>query len=103
MIKWLCFSLGIGFLNYFGEGPAKKIAFSKGCQVSKKFQKYPGWNGIVEPFLIRQFAILFGVSNAFLQGMLSDNLNVEKDKEILKQSLEQQLKDDKWESPKNKQ
>ena len=101
MLKWLCISLGIGILNVIGESPAKRFAFRKGYRLSQHFQKYPGWNSVVEPLLIRQFAIIFGVSNSFIQGMLSDNENVQKDQELLKQSVMEQFEDHETSREKN--
>ena len=94
MLKWICITLGIGFLNVIGESSAKRFAFKKGYSLSQYFQKYPGWNKIVEPLIIRQFGIIFGVSNSFIQGMLSDNDDVKKDQELLKEIIVKQLHHD---------
>ena len=61
-----------------------KILYAKHIKASLKYMKmhtfsyilrepYPAWDLYVEPFIIRQFAILFTIGNSFIKGMTSDN------------------------------
>ena len=80
-----------GFLNIFDRERIKDRAFLKGYNLSQRFKTYKGWDEIVEPMLIRQFAFLFGVSNSFIKGLISDNepdKNLDDSLEQLKESID---------------
>lgn len=81
--------LGIGlgwiYISSFDKIDAKKSAYNKGYMLSQKFKKYPSWDRYMEPFIINQFAFLFGVSNAFIKGLISDN----EPNPFIKESLEE--------------
>jgi len=66
-----------------------KYMFTSGYNLSQKFKRYSVWDNYVEPFLIKQFAILFSGGNSFIKGMISDNEN---NKDIT--NSVQQLKND---------
>lgn len=65
--------LGWNYINYLDKDQTKKTAFNKGHDLSQKFKKYKAWDIYVEPFIINQFSFLFGVSNSFIEGLISDN------------------------------
>ena len=69
--------------------------YNKGLTLSQKFKKYYYWDAYVEPFAIRQFAILFTAGNAFIKGMIADNEDKTKvalDMEQFKKDIEEELK-----------
>ena len=89
--KWIFLGFSWGLLNIFDRENVKKIAYSKGYNLSQTFKKFKGWDEIVEPAIILQFAFLFGVSNAFIKGLISDNKpdkNIDDSIEKLKESVE---------------
>ena len=65
--------LGWNYIDHLDKDKTKKIAFNKGYELSQKFKKYKAWDIYVEPFVINQFSFLFGVSNSFIKGLISDN------------------------------
>lgn len=85
VLKWLVLSAGWGCLNLFNKDRVKIAAYTKGRNLSQRFKKYKSWDTFMEPLIIRQFSFLFGVSNSFIKGLVSDN---KPDKNIEK-SLEQ--------------
>lgn len=86
VFKWFILSVGWGCLNLFNKDKVKLSAYVKGRNLSQRFKNYKSWDTIVEPLIIRQFSFLFGVSNAFIKGLISDNKpdrNIEKSLEEL--------------------
>lgn len=63
------------YLGTFDQKYVKKKCYDKGLEVSQKFKLFPVWDGYVEPFIIRQFAVLFTAGNSFIKGMISDNVD----------------------------
>ena len=61
----------------------RKSFFNKGRFVSQKFKKYPAWDNYVEPFVVNQFSILFTASHCFIEGLVSDNDNLDEIKKDL--------------------
>src|SRR5271169_3540757 len=61
------------YIGTHDKNVTRTIMFNKGLIMSQKFKKYPAWDNFVEPFMIRQFSILFSAGNAFIKGMVSDN------------------------------
>lgn len=59
-------------------------AFNKGVSISQKFKKYPAWDAIAEPLIMKQFSTFFTVGNSFISGLISDNSN----KDQLQKDLE---------------
>lgn len=91
VLRWIIFGISWGVLNIFDKERVKKIAYSKGYNLSQRFKRYKGWDEIMEPIIIRQFAFLFGVSNSFIKGLVSDNKpdkNIENSLEQLSNSLD---------------
>ena len=94
ILRWLIFGFSWGVLNAFDKNKVKKIAYNKGYNLSQRFKKYKTWDNIVEPIIIKQFAFLFGVSNAFIKGLISDNKpdkNLEKSLENFQESVDKDL------------
>ena len=60
-------------LYRFDDEKYKLQAYNKGRDLTMKYGHYSGWNSVLEPFIIRQFGLLFGIGNAFLRGLVSDN------------------------------
>ena len=89
VLKWLILTAGWGCLNLFNKDKVKASAYIKGRNLSQRFKNYKSWDTIVEPLIIRQFSFLFGVSNSFIKGLISDN---KPDKNIDK-SLEELTKE----------
>ena len=73
LLRILAFSLTWTLLNIFDKERIKDIAYYKGYRLSQRFKIYKGWDEILEPMIIRQFAFLFGVANSFIKGLISDN------------------------------
>lgn len=73
--KYVYIGLGIGwyYMSNIDRAHAKKISFEKGHKLSQRFKKYPSWDKYMEPFMVNQFAFLFGVGNSFIKGLISDN------------------------------
>lgn len=69
--------VGIGtgwyLISNLDKTNTKKIAYDKGYNLSQKFKKYPSWDKYMEPFIINQFSFIFGVTNSFIKGLISDN------------------------------
>ena len=89
--KFVIFGTSWGMLNLFDKDVVKKKAFEKGQNLSFRFKKYKTWDEVAEPIIIRQFAFLFGVSNSFIKGLISDNepdKNIDKSLEELCESCE---------------
>lgn len=51
----------------------RKVAYEKGRNISGKYNKYGFWDNLVEPFIIKQFGLFFGIGHSFIKGMISDN------------------------------
>ena len=67
---------GASIWYYIGTRDKRQLKilwYNKGLNVSQKFKQYPAWDLYAEPFIIRQFAILFTIGNSFIKGMTSDN------------------------------
>ncbi len=78
--------LAWSYIDNFDTDKYKKKAFDKGLALSQKFKKYDAWDKYMEPLIVRQFAFLFGVSNSFIKGLLSDN---KQDNPIIDETLEE--------------
>lgn len=76
---YVIFGIAWSLLNIFDKDKVKKKAYNKGYEISQRFKKYKGWDEIIEPMIITQFSFLFGISNSFIKGMISDNKNIDKD------------------------
>ena len=86
-------TIGLPALWYkLGFSDVKKIqdkSFGAGLNLSQRFKKYPMWDKIAEPFIIRQPTIIFTMGHSFLEGMASDNENKQKiQKELDKMDME---------------
>ena len=93
-LKWYVLTIGGGILNISDKEKLKQTAYAKGFNLSQKFKNYRGWDEVVEPIIIRQLATLFGISNSFIKGLVSDNKpNKELDKSL--KELEQSICDKK--------
>lgn len=73
------YKLGLNDKNHI-----RKASFNKGRQLSSSFKQYPAWDKYVEPFFVKQFSILFTASHCFIEGMVSDNDNLDEIKKDLK-------------------
>lgn len=82
--KWFLLSVGWGCLNLLNKDKVKASAYLKGRNLSQRFNRYKSWDTVVEPIIIRQFAFLFGVSNSFIKGLVSDNKHDKNIEESLK-------------------
>ncbi len=60
-------------INSFDQEKWRQLSFSKGQEISVKYNHYRAWNEFAEPFIVRQFAFLFSVGNEFVRGLVSDN------------------------------
>lgn len=69
-------------MNQLDREKWKEKAFIEGYELSQNFKNYESWDKYVEPFLIRQFAFFFGVTNSFVKGLISDNKENNLDQEI---------------------
>jgi len=72
----------------------RRYMYTKGRQLSEKFKLFPSWDKYAEPFLIRQFSIIFTGGHAFIEGMVEDNDDqdkVEEDLNELKNDIENEL------------
>jgi len=47
--------------------------FNSGKSLSQKYKNYIFWDTLVEPFVIKQFGLFFGIGHSFIKGMISDN------------------------------
>lgn len=69
--------------------------YNTGVTVSTNFKKYPAWDMIAEPFLIRQFSVLFTAGNSFIEGLVSDNTTnatfIEHELAQLKKDIQEEL------------
>jgi len=84
IVKWISIGFICIIIHISDRDHFKYIAYKKGYSLSQKFKRYESWDEIVEPFIIRQFAFVFGVSNSFIKGLISDN----KPSKNMKQSLD---------------
>lgn len=74
----------------------KKYMFNKGRNLSQRFKKYPIFDNVIEPIIVRQSTIIFCAGNAFLKGLISDNNNtteLEISVEYYKKEIESDLKE----------
>ncbi len=98
-VKYFMYSISPLIWYYIGTHDKKYTRitmYNKGKILSHKFKKYPIWDAYVEPFAIRQFAILFTGGNAFIKGMISDNENtteINLAMEQFKNDINEELKD----------
>lgn len=79
-------TIGLPVIWYkLGFYDIKKIqdkSFNAGLNLSQRFKKYPMWDKVAEPFIIRQTSVIFTAGHSFLEGMASDNpesQNIQKD------------------------
>ena len=92
MIKFVPYAglfLGWNYIDHLDKNEIKKKAFNKGYDLSQKFKQYRAWDIYMEPFIINQFSFLFGVSNSFIKGLISDN----KPDKYLDETLEEMKKE----------
>lgn len=70
-------SMGLPILWYqlglYNVDKVKDKSFAKGLRLSERFKKYPAWDKIVEPFIIRQSTVIFIAGHSFIEGLTSDN------------------------------
>lgn len=74
-------------INNLDKEEWKEKSFYSGYNLSQKFKNYKSWDSFVEPFLIRQFAFFFGVTNSFIKGLISDN----KDQKALDEEIKEEI------------
>ena len=55
----------------------RKRSYALGLRTSQRFKKYPQWDKYVEPFIIKQSHVAFTSANSFIEGMVSDNENID--------------------------
>lgn len=72
----------------------RKYFFEKGKMISgkMKFTKY--WDLYAEPFIIKEFGIIFTAGNSFIKGLVSDNDDTEKiisNIEVLTEQVKEEL------------
>lgn len=60
-------------LGFYDVETVKDSSFAAGLKLSQRFKKYPAWDKVVEPFVIRRGAVLFAAGHSFIKGMASDN------------------------------
>lgn len=60
-------------LGFYDIDNVKDISFEAGLKLSQRFKIYPAWDKVVEPFIIRQSAVVFAAGHSFIKGMASDN------------------------------
>jgi len=78
--KYLAITVSVGTwirMSFMDRRDVKQCMHQKGAKLSQKFQGYGVWDRFVEPWCIREFAVLFSAGNSFLKGMISDNVNQE--------------------------
>lgn len=88
----LWYNLSLCDKNY-----VKKRFYDNGNNFAQKFKNYPMWNKYIEPLILRQCGILFIAGHSFLEGMISNNDNMEiinKDMEILDEEIKYEIKED---------
>ena len=83
--KWSIVAIAGGIMNMYDKEQLKRIAYNKGYNLSQQFKCYRGWDEVIEPIIIKQIALLFGVSNSFVKGLISDNKPNQKLDESLKE------------------
>jgi hypothetical protein len=100
------------YIDSLESDATKKIAYDKGREFSQSMKSKSavlklGWDDYVEPLIVKQFAVVFGVTNAFILGMLSDNENIpasiDEDLERLKVDIDKDASEIKSRSPSVKQ
>jgi hypothetical protein len=87
---YLAFCVGWSYIDNFDTEKTKAKAFNKGLSLSQKFKSYSAWDNYVEPLIVRQFSFIFGVSNSFIKGLISDNVG---DNEVIDETLEEMKKE----------
>ena len=102
--RWIRYAIyNVPFMWYYlgtcDKNDVRNISFSCGLYLSQKYKKYPMWDNVIEPAVIRQFAVLDCASHSFIKGMISDNEKNEK----LELALEELKKIDKEDSFANKE
>ena len=60
-------------LGFYDVNTVKDSSFEAGLRMSQRFKKYPAWDRVVEPFVIKQGSIIFAAGHSFIKGMASDN------------------------------
>lgn len=69
----------LGVWYAYGRTDIKTLAlaaYKAGRFSSSRLAHIPGWDAVVEPMIISQFARIFVLMHHFIQGMTSDNTNV---------------------------
>lgn len=73
MFVFSALTYGYASLYSHDSSDMRKIMHEKGRSISQKYKKYVVWDNLVEPFIIRQFGVVFGIGHSFIKGMISDN------------------------------
>jgi len=76
-------------LGFYDVDTVKDASFEAGLKLSQRFKRYPAWDKVVEPFIIRQGAVMFAAGHSFIKGMASDNPPSQHIKQELEQMDEQ--------------
>jgi len=71
-------------LGMFDRERVKVKMYGAGFDISQKFKQNIFWDNCVEPFLMRQFSVLFSAGYSLIEGMISDN----EDQQIINKHLE---------------
>ena len=85
---YIAFGVGLNYINNLDIYDTKKIAFTKGYDISQKFKKYPAFDKYVEPYIINNFSLLFAIGNSFIKGLISDN----KPDKVIDESIDEMKK-----------
>jgi len=72
-------------LGMFDREKVKVKMYGTGYNLSQKFKQNIFWDNCVEPFLMRQFSVLFSAGYSLIEGMISDN----EDQKIINEHLEE--------------
>lgn len=59
------------------------LMYDKGRTLSSTMKFVPMWDNLVEPFIIREFGVLFYAGDSFIKGLVADNDDQEQVKENL--------------------
>jgi len=91
--------IGVPILWYniglYNRDDIRKNFYDKGLRTSQMFKPIPMWDNYAEPFVIKQFSILFTAGNSFIDGMVSDNENkdyIKKKVDEMKHSIDDDIK-----------
>lgn len=59
--------------NHIDKKSTRAKVYESGRSLSQKYKKYTFWDNLLEPFIIKQFGLFFGIGHSFIKGMISDN------------------------------